>query len=86
MSSRARKIIGLIEEREMHELPTPSKTPLAIRWLEADMSSDRVRRALLSSIDGHRNVIQLESVARALCLEEDALERLRGEGFIDVSA
>ena len=70
----------------MRQLPTPSKTPLAIRWLEADVSSDRVRRALLSSIDGHRNVVQLESVARALGLEADALERLRGEGFIDLSA
>ncbi len=58
---------------------------MATRWLEGDVSSDRVKRALLSSIDGHRNVIELESVARALGLEADALERLRGEGLIDLS-
>lgn len=69
----------------MNQLPTPSRTPMAVQWLAHDPSSDRVKRALLSSIDGHRNVIELESVARALGLEADALERLRGEGLIDMS-
>jgi hypothetical protein len=46
---------------------------------------DPVKRALLSSIDGHRNVIELESFARAMGLEADALERLRCEGLIDLS-
>lgn len=66
----------------MNSLPSPSRTPLAVRWLEAEASNDRVKRALLSSVDGHRNVIELESVARALGLAPDALERLRREGFI----
>lgn len=58
---------------------------MAIRWLERDGSTERVKRALLSSIDGHRNVIELESVARALGMQADALERLRREGLIDLS-
>ena len=74
------------EEREMNPLPTPSRTPMAVRWLQTDVASDRVKRALLSSVDGHRNVIELESVARALGLEADALERLRKEGLIELSA
>ena len=70
----------------MEALPTPTKTPMAFQWLEASVAkSDRVKRALLSSIDGHRNVIELESFARAMGLEPDALERLRGEGFIDLA-
>lgn len=70
----------------MNPLPTPSRTPMAVRWLQYDVSSDRVKRALLSSVDGHRNVIELESVARALGLQADALERLRLEGLIDLSS
>lgn len=70
----------------MDALPTPTKTPMAIRWLEArEVKSDRVKRALLSSIDGRRNVIELESVARAMGLAPDALERLRREGLIDLA-
>lgn len=70
----------------MERLPTPTKTPMAFQWLEVSAAkSDRVKRALLSSIDGHRNVIELESFARAMGLEPDALERLRGEGFIDLA-
>lgn len=69
----------------MDLLPTPTRTPMALQWLEArETSGQRVKRALLSSIDGHRNVIELESMARALGLEPDALERLRGEGLIDL--
>lgn len=70
----------------MDALPTPTKTPMGLQWLEArDGNDDRIKRALLSSIDGHRNVIELESFARAMGLEADALERLRGEGLIDLS-
>ena len=46
--------------------------------------SDQVRRTLLASIDGHRNVIELESLARAMGLDSDALEHLRREGLIDL--
>lgn len=70
----------------MNALPVPTKTPMALQWLEArDAKGDPVKRALLSSIDGHRNVIELESFARAMGLEADALERLRCEGLIDLS-
>ena len=65
--------------------PTPTQTPRASQWLEVHhASTDRVKRALLSNIDGHRNVIELESFARAMGLAPDALERLRGEGLIDL--
>jgi hypothetical protein len=70
----------------MNALPVPTKTPMALQWLEAsDANGDPVKRALLSSIDGHRNVIELESFARAIGLEADALERLRREGLIDLA-
>lgn len=68
----------------MDALPTPTRTPKARQWLEArDASGDRVKRALLSSIDGHRNVIELESFARAMGLDAGALDRLRLDGMID---
>ena len=68
----------------MESLPTPTRTPKAHRWLDSrEASADRVKRALLSSIDGHRNVIELESFARAMGLDPDALDRLRVEGLID---
>ncbi len=68
----------------MNALPTPTKTPLALQWLHTggDARSERVKRALLSNIDGHRNVIELESFARAMGLRPDALEQLRIEGLI----
>lgn len=70
----------------MNALPTPTRTPMALQWLAArDARSDRVKRVLLANIDGHRNVIELESFARAMGLEHDALERLRGEGLIDLA-
>ncbi len=80
----------------MNTLPTPTKTPMALQWLEARDArdprnfrdadkSERVKRALLSNIDGHRNVIELESFARAMGLAPDALQRLRGEGLIDLA-
>lgn len=63
--------------------PAPTKTPMGLEWLEApDPDGDRIKRALFSSIDGHRNVIALGSFARAMGFEPEALERLRGEGLI----
>ena len=70
----------------MHALPAPTRTPMASNWLMSlDPDIDRLERALLSNVDGHRNVIELESFARALGLEPDALERLRVQGLIELS-
>lgn len=70
----------------MDRLPTPTRTPKALHWLEAQHPSvERARRALLSTVDGHRNVVELESFARAVGLEPDALDRLRREGLIDLA-
>jgi hypothetical protein len=68
----------------MHPIPqTPTRTPLAARWLESsDAQGDRIKRALLANIDGHRNVIELESFARAMGLAPDALQRLRDQRLI----
>jgi len=46
--------------------------------------SDQVRRTLLASIDGRRNVIELENLARAMGLESDSLEHLLRVGLIDL--
>lgn len=55
----------------MKELPTPSLTATARRRLmQPDSDIDRIQRALLSTVDGHRNVIELESVARAMGLPD----------------
>ena len=70
----------------MESLPTPTRTPKAGQWLDTrEARGDRVKRALLSGVDGRRNVIQLESFARAMGLDPDALDRLRTEGLIDLS-
>lgn len=70
----------------MESLPTPTRTPKAHQWLDTrEAGGDRVKRALLGSIDGRRNVIELESFARAMGLEPDALDRLRVEGLIDLA-
>ena len=71
----------------MHRLPTPTQTSIARQWLgRPDARLDRVQRALLATIDGHRNIIELESVARAMGLGPAALERLRQRGLIDFCA
>jgi hypothetical protein len=55
----------------------------ASQWLVTrDADIDRLERALLANVDGHRNVIELESFARAIGLEPDALERLRRRDLI----
>jgi hypothetical protein len=70
----------------MSPLPIPTKTLKALQWLRVrDAQNDRVRCALLTNIDGHRNVIELGSFARAMGLGFDALERLRREGYIDLA-
>jgi hypothetical protein len=43
---------------------------------------DRLERALLADVDGHRSVIELESLARALHLGPDAIERLCSLGLV----
>ena len=49
----------------MESLPTSTQTLKAGQWFDTrEASGDRVKRALLSSIDGHRNVVQRESCAR----------------------
>lgn len=69
----------------MNPLPTPTQTRIAVQWLASrEAMADHVKRVLLSHIDGHRNVIELESFARAMGLEPDALEKLRHQGLIDL--
>jgi len=68
----------------MEALPVPSKTAIAIRRLARPSTTyDRLMEALMSNVDGHRNVIELESFARAMGLHEDALESLRRQGLIE---
>jgi hypothetical protein len=68
----------------MQELLTPVQTPIAGQWLhDIDAKSELVWSVLLSTIDGHRNIVELESVARALGLHPEALENLRQRGLID---
>ena len=75
------------ESIAMNTVPTPTRTSKAAEWLESrDASADRLRRTLLTNIDGHRNVIELESFARAIGLEPDALDRLRRQGLIQLSS
>ncbi len=69
----------------MRTLASPRQTYVARQWLQRpDARIDRVHQALLSTIDGHRSVIELESVARAMGLEPDALEQLRVHGLIEL--
>ncbi|MEO8808531.1 MAG: hypothetical protein ABI433_20810 [Burkholderiaceae bacterium] len=71
----------------MHPLPTPTQTAVARQWLEArDTRLDRVERALLSTIDGRRNIVELESVARAMGLAPATFEHLQRQGLIDLHA
>ncbi len=70
----------------MQSLPSPTQTAVARQWLQQpDARIDRIHQALLSTIDGHRNVVELESVARAMGLDPDALDRLRQQGFIELT-
>ena len=70
----------------MEPLPTPVQTPLAWKWLQRrDAGVSQTQQALLAAIDGRRNIIELESVARALRLAPAALERLREQGLIELA-
>jgi hypothetical protein len=62
---------------------TITTKPTAICYLaRAESPDDRVTRALLSNIDGHRTVIELERFARAMGLEPRTLEHLRLRGLV----
>jgi hypothetical protein len=70
----------------MDQLLVPVKTSFGRQSLKrGDFNIDRIQRALLTSVDGHGNVIDLESCARALGLAPEALELLRRQGLIDLS-
>ena len=69
----------------MNTLPAPRLRPLALRWLETTAAdAEQVKRALLSTIDGHRSVVELESFARAMGLCYDALWLLEAQGLIEL--
>jgi hypothetical protein len=68
----------------MERLPTPVLTSRArhcLRWDDPEL--DRVHQALLATIDGQRNVIQLESVAKAMGLPDRTLAELRAQGLVN---
>lgn len=68
----------------MNQLPTPTQTAVARQWLAArDTRLDWVQQALLATIDGHRNIVELESVARAMGRAPATFEQLRRQGLID---
>ena len=71
----------------MDHIPqTPTRTSLAAGWFKnSDAQGDRIMRALLANIDGHRNLVELESFARAMGLAPDALQRLRDQGLIRIA-
>jgi hypothetical protein len=71
----------------MDALQFPVQTVLAERLLQRrDARIDRAREALLRTVDGQRNVVELESVARALGLQPSALDQLRQSGLIQFDA
>lgn len=50
----------------MNTLPLPVVTPLAHDWFRrTDSRIYRAERALFATINGHRNIVELESVARS---------------------
>lgn len=68
----------------MERLPTPVLTSWARHFMEWEHSKvDRVRRAWLATVDGHRNVIELESVAKAMGLPESTLGDMRAQGLVN---
>ena len=70
----------------MNVPPTPTRTAMATQWLVSrDPKIARLEQALLSKVDGYRNVIVLESFARAIGLAPQALERMRLQGLIQIS-
>jgi hypothetical protein len=61
----------------MNPLPTPVRTALA-----GQVALPAAHRALLGAVNGQRNIVALESVARAMGLQADALDQLRQQGLI----
>jgi hypothetical protein len=69
---------------DMERLPKPVLTSRARRYLQwDDPEVDRVHQALLSTVDGERNVIELESVAKAMGLPDWTLVELRAQGLVN---
>jgi len=67
----------------MERLPKPVLTSRARRYLRwDDPGADRVHQALLSTVDGQRNVTELESVAKAMGLPDWTLADLRAQGLV----
>jgi hypothetical protein len=84
VSCDTRTLLSSFQETPMTHLPTPMQTAVARQWLEAsDAKLDRAQRALLATIDGRRNIVELESVARAMGLAPATFEQLRHQGLID---
>jgi hypothetical protein len=70
----------------MDRLPAPSLTPLAHQWIHTkDERLNLPQRILLGTIDGQRNIVELESVARALGMKVHAIETRRQAGLISFS-
>ena len=64
-----------------------TRTAAVLEGMPASIAHiDKVHRALLSTIDGHRSIVELESVARAMRLEPEVLSRLRAQGLIQLTA
>jgi hypothetical protein len=61
----------------MTVLPTPTRTPLA-----RQVHLHPAHRALLGAVDGRRNIVALESVARVMGLQADTLDQLHQQGLI----
>lgn len=60
-----------------------TRTAAVLEGMPASIAHiDKVHRALLSTIDGHRSIVELESVARAMRLEPAVLWRFRAQGLI----
>lgn len=71
----------------MNSRPNPEQTAVARQWLAArDTRLDRIQQALLATLDGHRSIVELESVARAMGLAPATFEHLRRQGLIDFAS
>jgi len=68
----------------MEHLPRPVLTLRARHFLEWQHDEvDLVRRALLTTVNGNRNVIELESVAKAMGLPASTLDDMRAQGLVN---
>lgn len=72
-----------MENATMKNLPQPVLTKHALCHLASrEAELDRAHRAFLSTVDGQRNVVELESVAKAMGLPERTLGELRERGWL----